>query len=64
MDFSENYTCVEQNEIQSAHWNKIFVFIAVCWVSGQTESYALICDYREHDKNIFVDIAIKQSLLI
>ena len=50
MDFSENYTCVEQDEIQSAHWNKISVFIAVCWVSGQTESYALISDYREHDK--------------
>ena len=50
MDFSENYTCVEQDEIQSAHWKKISVFIAVCWVSGQTESYALISDYREHDK--------------
>ena len=50
MDFSENYTCVEQDEIQSAHCNKISVFIAVCWVSGQTESCALISDYREHDK--------------
>ena len=50
MDFSENYTCVAQDEIQSAHWNKISVFIVVCWVSGQTESYALISDYREHDK--------------
>ena len=50
MDFSENYTCVEQDEIQSAHQNKISVLIAVCWVSEQSESYALISDYREHHK--------------
>ena len=58
--FRGTYSCVEQDEIQSAHWdkNQISVFTAVCWVNGQTESYALISDYREHNK-CFVDIAIK-----
>ena len=44
MDFSEDYTCVEQDDIQSAHWNKnqSSVFTAAFQVSGQTESYALI----------------------
>ena len=59
-DFSENYTCVEQDEIPPAHWSKhqISVFTAVCRISVQTDSYALISNYREHNK-YFVDIAIK-----
>ena len=30
MDFSENYTYVEQDEIQSAHWNKNQICLYCC----------------------------------
>lgn len=41
IDFAENYTIVNQDEIQAAHWNsrQITVFSAVGWMSGK----AVLC---------------------
>lgn len=53
VDFSENYTAMFQNEVQSAHWNpkQISVFTAVAWICGsKVFSYALVSNCLEHDK--------------
>ena len=56
LDFAENYSCCEQNEIQSAYWGykQITVFTAVAWYKehddSKIQSYALITDYLSHDK--------------
>ena len=60
IDFSENYTCREQDEIQAAHWNnrQISIFTAVAWFKKecdseiQKQSFALISDYMAHDKYV------------
>ena len=52
IDFSENYSCTQQNEVQSAHWNKkqITIFTAVFWSQDTTKSYAVISDNHDHCK--------------
>ena len=52
MDFSENYTASYQDEIQSAHWHQkqITVFTAVLWIAERCESYAIISDSLDHNK--------------
>lgn len=52
MDFSENYTASYQDEIQSAHWHQkqITVFTAVLWMAETCESYAIISNSLDHNK--------------
>ena len=47
IDFAENYTCVFQDEVQSAHWNQkqLTVF------THNVTSYAVIADSTVHDKS-------------
>ena len=56
VDFSENYTCMMQDEIQSAHWNQnqISLFTAVTWHSEDIDSYALVSDNIDHTKNTII----------
>lgn len=51
-DFSENYTCFYQNEIQSAHWHQsqITVFTVCIWDQTGIHSYAILSDNLVHDK--------------
>ena len=50
VDFSENFTCVHQDEIQSAHWNQrqVTVFTAATWHSGKIHSSVIASDNLAH----------------
>ena len=52
MDFSENYTCVAQDEIQSAHWNQgqVTLYTSVSWFRDQIISHVVVSDYMHHSK--------------
>ena len=53
VDFSENFTFKQQNEIQSAHWanNQVTIFTAYVWLPNNTGlSIVFVSDYLEHDK--------------
>ncbi|KAJ8033178.1 39S ribosomal protein L13, mitochondrial [Holothuria leucospilota] len=53
VDFSENFTCVAQDEIQSAHWNQrqVSLFTAALWHSGSLHSHILVSDNLTHSKD-------------
>jgi len=44
MDFSENYTCIAQDEIQSAHWNQmqLTLYTSVSWFRGMTMPHVVV----------------------
>ena len=53
VDFSENASIVDQNEIHSAHWShqQVTVFTGNVWIdNNKKESYAIISDNLEHTK--------------
>ncbi|CAF1683341.1 unnamed protein product, partial [Rotaria magnacalcarata] len=52
VDYSENYSIVEQNEIQSAHWSKkqLSIFTAHFWAQSTTQSMVLVSDDISHNK--------------
>lgn len=53
VDFAENYTCLYQDEIQSAHWSnpQVTVFTAAIWHNtDHVTSYAVISDNITHDR--------------
>ena len=56
VDFSENFTCVHQDEIQSAHWNQrqVTVFTAATWHSGEIHSSVIASDNLAHTKETLV----------
>ena len=51
VDFSENFTIKQQNEIMSAHWDQrgITVFTAVLTTHNGSQSYAVVSDELCHD---------------
>ena len=51
-DFSENYTCVFQDEIQSAHWKQaqVSLFTAALWCTGSQHPIVLASDNLNHSK--------------
>lgn len=51
-DFSENYTCSYQQEVQSAHWkqSQVTVFTVCIWDGSEIKSYAIVSDNLIHDK--------------
>ena len=53
MDFSENYACVWQDEVQAAHWYKKQVTICTVMVYHRNKrmSVCIISDARDHEKN-------------
>lgn len=57
VDFSENYTCLQQDEVQAAHWNQnqVTVFPVAIWSRDATgnvicSSHAIISDDLGHEK--------------
>ena len=64
MDFAENYACLVQDEIQSAHWNqnKVTLFTTVTWLKGEVMSKVIVIDCMQHTKSpvmIFLDEILK-----
>ena len=54
VDFSENATLLEQNEVQFAHWThkQVTVLTAHAWINKHVkESFAIISDYLNHAKD-------------
>ena len=56
VDFAENYTCVAQDEIQSAHWkqHQVSLFTAAVWHSGDIHSYVIASDNIVHSKETVI----------
>ena len=52
VDFSENYTCTYQDEIQSAHWQQkqVSLFTTAIWFEGKIHPTVLASDNRIHAK--------------
>ena len=75
MDFSENYTCVHQDEIQSAHWHQqqVSLFTVATWINTEDsanckcESTVITSNNLSHDKYavaVFVDVFLKHCVKI
>lgn len=63
VDFAENYTCVAQDEIQSAHWqqSQVSLFTAAVWHSERLHSFVLASDNLSHTKDTviaYIDILL------
>jgi hypothetical protein len=56
VDFSENYTCMFQDEIQSAHWkqDQVSLLTAAIWFDGKLHSKVLASDNLDHGKDTVV----------
>lgn len=52
VDFAENATLTEQNQIQSAHWKQrqVTIFTCVIWSGDEVKSLAIISDELSHSK--------------
>lgn len=61
VDFSENYTCVAQDEIQSAHWqqSQVSIFTAIIWHSETSHSFVLVSDILDHTKNTVIPYIVR-----
>ena len=56
VDFSENYTCVSQDEIQSAHWkqSEVSLFTAALWYPGILYPIVIASDNLNHSNDTIV----------
>lgn len=56
VDFSENYTCQYQDEIQSAHWqqHQVSLFTAAMWHTGVLHSIVIASDNIVHSKDTII----------
>lgn len=56
VDFSENYTCVHQDEVQSAHWHQsqVSLFTAAAYHSGVIHPVVIASDILDHTKETVV----------
>ena len=64
VDFSENATLLEQNEVQSSHWThkQVTIFTAHAWIKKHVkESFAIISDYLNHTKDAVYTFMSKLS---
>ncbi|CAF4335640.1 unnamed protein product [Rotaria sp. Silwood2] len=52
LDYAENYSMIEQNQIQSAHWSRkqLSIFTAHVWSQSKTYPLVIISDDSSHDK--------------
>ena len=52
VNFSENASIIEQEEVHSEHWNhkQVTVFTAVAWTREHTSLHAAVSDNLSHDK--------------
>ncbi|KXJ17259.1 hypothetical protein AC249_AIPGENE8686 [Exaiptasia diaphana] len=54
VDFGKNYSCINQDEIQAAHWNaQVTLFTVGIWTKAEGgnvfESYVIVSDDTDHD---------------
>lgn len=56
VDFSENYTCISQDEIQSYHWQQSQVSLFTCSLTYNCKHYpiVIISDDTDHTKDTVV----------
>ena len=56
VDFSENYTCMYQDDIQSAHWkqDQVSLFTAAISFNGKQHSKVIASDNLDHGKDAVV----------
>ena len=56
IDFTEDYTTIWQDEIQSAHWQKkqVTVFTSVYWNGLEHQSSVIISDDLSHTKGLIM----------
>ena len=52
VDFSKNYTCIFQDEVQSAHWSKkeVSLLTAAIWFHAKLQPTLLVSDNLDHSK--------------
>ncbi|CAF1424572.1 unnamed protein product [Adineta steineri] len=52
VDYSENFSIIEQNEIHSAHWSRkqLSIFTAYVWSQSKTYPLVIVSDDSSHDK--------------
>ena len=65
VDFSENYTCIAQDEIQSFHWKQDQVSLLTCamWHNGNLNTLVLASDNLDHSKETvvaYMDVILDQ----
>ena len=68
VDFSENYSCRHQDEIQAAHWNyeQVTLFPIALWMKDYgkgPKSFVIVSDELKHDKMsvaVFITMAIQK----
>ena len=60
MDFSENFSCVYQGEVSSAHWktNSVTLYTVMIWFTDQSISTVLLSDNNDHDKTLVVPYTV------
>ena len=66
MDFAENFKCVAQDEVQTAHWNQsqVTLFTTVRWYCGDIHSEVIVSDCLKHGKMaiiVFLDELLKRK---
>ena len=56
VDWSENYTCIEQNEVQSGHWahQSVSLYTYSLWYCGEQHAGVLTTDKNDHSKTTIV----------
>lgn len=57
VDFSENYTCVAQDEVQSYHWQQSQVSLFTCslYYNCKQHSIVIVSDSTDHTNDTVVD---------
>ena len=52
IDFAENYACIAQDEVQSAHWKQaqITLYTSVAWLRSDIFLHVIISDNLKHDR--------------
>lgn len=52
VDFAENYSVFQQDEIQNAHWHhhQVTIFTCCLWYADDTESIVIVIDNLTHSK--------------
>ena len=56
VDFSENFTCSAQDEVQSFHWvqPQVSLFTIAAWYSGEHHPMVIVSDNLDHTKQTVV----------
>lgn len=61
IDFAENYVCVQQDEVQSAHWkqNQLTLFTSAFYFNDTFQSKVIVSDNKVHGKETIVPYLYK-----